>query len=111
MGRERRFIGYVGASGVGIRDGMGMGWDGQHKYHCGIAVPSHPIPSTSHMPIPFNPMTTLAIFACALWCQVALPIFKSQFAKAVAGELSELLAVSWTAKPVYITRYVWDSTL
>ena len=39
----------------------GMGWDGQHKYHCGIAVPSHPIPSPSHMPVPFNPMTTLAI--------------------------------------------------
>ena len=52
-------IGYLEASGVGIRDGMGMGWDGQHKYHCGIAVPSHPIPSPSHMPFPFNPMTTL----------------------------------------------------
>ena len=59
MGRERRFIGHVGVSGVGIRDGMGMGWDGQHKYHCGIAVPSHPIQSPFHMPVPFNPMTTL----------------------------------------------------
>ena len=62
MGRERTFIGYVGASGVGIRDGMEMGWDGQHKYHCGIAVSSHPIPSPSHMPVPFNPMTTLRKF-------------------------------------------------
>ena len=57
--RERRLFGYVGASGVGSRDGMGMGWDGQHKYHCGIVIPSHPIPFPSHMPVPFNPMTTL----------------------------------------------------
>ena len=39
---------------------------------------------------------------CNVVSGVALPIFKFLFVKSVAGELSELLSVSWPAKPVHI---------